>query len=124
MKITFWITLMFIACLGFGCAKEASKPANANTAASPKPASSPANTTVIPKDGNYDGKGRVTKIDMKLGSVELDHEDIPGVMPPMVMEFTVRDKKQLNGLKIDDKVDFVLEYKHPTEIIVNIKKTK
>jgi len=79
---------------------------------------------MIPKDGNYNAKGRVTKIDMNLGSVELDHEDIPGVMGPMVMEFTLKDKAQLKGLKVGDNVDFVLEYKHPTEIIVDIKKTQ
>lgn len=88
------------------------------------PSPSPAATTVIPKDGDYDAKGVVTKIDLELGSVEIDHEDIPGLMPAMLMEFYVSDKKLLNGLKVGDKIDFVLRYKAHTETVVNIKKQK
>jgi Cu(I)/Ag(I) efflux system protein CusF len=77
-----------------------------------------------PKDGNYPSKGKITKINTELGSVELDHEKIVGVMEPMIMEFYVKDKSLLDGLKVGDNVDFVLEYKHPTETIVSIKKIK
>ena len=77
-----------------------------------------------PKDGNYPGRGKVTKINMDLGSVELDHEEIVGVMPPMIMEFYVKDKALLNGLTLSDKVEFVLEYKHPSETIIGIKKAQ
>ena len=79
-------------------------------------------TLSIPKDGSYNSKGRVTKINLKQGSIELDHEDIVGVMPAMLMEFNVRNKSILNGLKVGDNVDFVLEYKHPTETVISIKK--
>lgn len=82
----------------------------------------PVKTVATPKDGNYNARGRITKINNELGSVELDHEDIPGVMPPMIMEFYVRDPSQLATVKVGDTVDFVLEYKHPTETIVAIKK--
>ena len=78
----------------------------------------------IPKDGDYPGKGKVTKINITLGSIELDHEEIVGVMAPMKMEFFVKDKSILNGLKVGDEVEFVLEYKHPTETIVKITKAK
>ena len=47
-----------------------------------------------PKNGNYNGKGVVTKINLDLVSVELDHEEIKGLMPKMTMEFYV--KKNLN----------------------------
>jgi len=77
-----------------------------------------------PKNGNYLGHGKVTKINTDLGSVELDHKEIVGVMPPMIMEFLVRDKSQLNDLKVGDQVDFILEYKHPSETILEIKKSK
>jgi len=73
---------------------------------------------------SYTGRGNVTKIDMKLGSVELDHEEITGVMPAMKMELYVSDKAMLNGLKAGDQVDFILRYKHPTETIVKIEKSK
>ena len=45
-------------------------------------------------------------------------------MPPMQMEFFVSDKSLLKDLKVGDKVDFVVEYKHPTEKIVSIKKAQ
>lgn len=83
-------------------------------------ASSPAR----PKDADYPGKGKVTKIDLELGSVEMDHEEIPGLMPPMRMEFYVSDKKMLDGLKVGDPVDFVIRYKGGTETVVKINKSK
>lgn len=95
----------------------------ANTAAAqniPTPGLSP----VPPTDANYPGRGEITKINMQLGSVELDHEEITGVMPPMIMEFYVKDKSLLKGLNVGDNVDFVLEYKHPAETIVSITKRK
>ena len=103
-----------------GCDKSVSetKPQNIKSESSPLPAPS------IPKDGNYDGKGEVTKINNELGSVELKHEDIPGMMPAMQMEFFVKDKSLLKGLAVGDKVDFVIEYKHPQEIITSIKKAQ
>jgi Cu/Ag efflux protein CusF len=115
------IILMFAAAVSFACGKSApeTKPPNAKTAQTPA-AAAPS----VPKDGNYDGKGEVTKINMESGSIELRHEDMPGLMPPMQMEFFVRDKALQKGLAVGDKVDFVVEYKHPTEIITSIKKAQ
>jgi Cu/Ag efflux protein CusF len=82
----------------------------------------PDTTPMVPKDGDYKGRGKVTKINDQAGSVELDHEDIPGVMPAMKMEFYVRDKVLLKNIKVGDQVDFTLRYKHPSETIVAITK--
>jgi len=84
----------------------------------------PVPTSITPKDGDYNGKGVVTKINMELGSVEVDHEEIKDMMPAMKMEFYVTDKDMLPGLKVGDKVDFVLRYKAHTETITSIKKTR
>lgn len=86
--------------------------------------SEPHAASTQPKDGNYPGHGKVTKINVDLGSVELDHKEIVGVMPAMIMEFYVKDKTILKDIKVGDEVDFVLEYKHPTETILSIKKSK
>ena len=96
-------------------------PPNTSTPRPPTPAE-----TVPPpiKDGNYNGRGTVTKIDLNLGSVGLDHEDIVGLMPAMQMEFYVTDKALLNGLALGDKIDFVIEYKGGRETINSIKKTQ
>ena len=84
----------------------------------------PIPTASIPKNGDYNGKGVVTKINLELVSVEVDHEEIKDLMPPMRMEFFVSDKKHLTNLKVGDKIDFVVRYTHPTEKIVDIKKAQ
>lgn len=105
------------------CATADTKPKNTTvspTKASPQGASTPDNS----KDGEYFGKGKVTKINNDLGSVEMDHEDIQNLMPAMRMEFFVSDKALLKGLAIGDKIDFTLLYKGGTETITKIGKTK
>lgn len=72
----------------------------------------------------FDGKGTVTKINLELVSVELDHEEIKGLMPKMQMEFYVKEKSELERLNVGDKVDFVLEDNAGAEQIIRIKKAK
>ena len=59
-----------------------------------------------------------------MGSVEMNHEEIVGVMPPMLMEFFVTDKAILKGLAIGDQVDFMLKYEDGRETISKIAKVK
>lgn len=70
------------------------------------------------------GKGVVTKINLELGSVELDHEEIKGMMPAMLMEFYVTDKKELESLKVGDKAVFTLEDNKGAEKIIKISKVE
>ena len=89
--------------------------------ASVAPGASTSNTTT--KIRTFDGKGVVTKINLELGSVALDHEEIKGFMAAMEgMEFYVSDKKMLANLKIGDRVDFVLEDNAGAERIISIRK--
>jgi Cu/Ag efflux protein CusF len=88
------------------------------------PSETPATTTSVPKNGNYSGKGVVTKINLKDVSLEMDHEEIVGLMPAMRMEFFVREKAELEKLKLGDKVEFIIEYKDGQENIVSVKKTE
>ena len=67
-----------------------------------------------------DSTGIVTKINLEAGSIELNHEEIKGIMPKMQMEFFVKDKKMLDGLKVGDKVDFTLEENRGQEMIVKL----
>ncbi|HSP44391.1 MAG TPA: SCO family protein, partial [Chthoniobacterales bacterium] len=39
-------------------------------------------------------------------TVSVEHEDIPGFMPSMTMPFSVRDQKEIAGLKIGDGIAF------------------
>lgn len=119
MKIPYGFLLF--AAFGLGCGGGT---VQVNSVPPPSVSPTPVPTSSTPKDGNYNGKGKVTKINTQIGSVELDHEEIPGLMPRMIMEFYVKDKALLNGLAVGDSVDFVIEYKHPGETISSIKKIK
>lgn len=70
----------------------------------------------------YKSKGVVTKINLEIVSVELNHEKIEDLMPAMIMEFYVKEKSELEVLKVGDKVDFVLEDNQGQERIISIKK--
>ena len=101
---------------------------------SPSPSSSPTRPTPMPSmtptTQNTNslnvkvGKsiGVVTNIDMENGSIELDHKDIPNIMPAMTMQFNVKDKSMLKGLKVGDKVSFTLEERDYAFLITEIKK--
>jgi Cu(I)/Ag(I) efflux system protein CusF len=104
--------------LGIACGKAELR--SSNSVPATQPTAVP--TTTQSKDGNYNGKGQVTKINTQLGSLELKHEEIIGLMPAMQMEFYVKDKSLLDGIAVGDKVEFVIEYKHPAETIVSVKK--
>jgi Cu/Ag efflux protein CusF len=82
----------------------------------------PLPTASVPKNGDYTGRGVVKSVDMEAGTVGIDHEEIKDMMPPMNMIFNTKDKSILIGIKVGDRVEFVLEYKHPTEIVKSIKK--
>lgn len=109
MKIT-TIILILLSSLCFGCGAKATK--------STPPPGAPA----VVKDGDYKGSGKVTKINNDLGSVEMDHGDIPGLMPAMRMEFYVSDKAMLSSVAVGDDVDFTILYKGGTETITKLTK--
>lgn len=114
------LPVLMLVCVFLAACGAGAKPQNTTVRVQPTPIP----TALTPKDGNYPSRGKVTKINNELGSVELDHEDIPTVMPPMRMEFYVRNKEELKPLKVGDQVDFILEYKDHRETIVTIKKSK
>lgn len=107
--------------LAIACGASGSNVARPLNVPSAKPAATVA-TPAVPKNGDYPGTGKVTKINRELGSVELDHDEIKEVMPKMIMEFFVSDKGLLKGLEVGDVIDFTLRYKDGQETIIDIKK--
>ena len=105
------------------CGTAGNNPSNTVANAAKPAVSSPVNPP-DPKDGDYFGKGKVTKIDPAMPSVGLDHGEIPGLMPAMQMEFFVKDKTLLDGLVIGESIDFTIAYKGGTETITKIGKAK
>jgi Cu(I)/Ag(I) efflux system periplasmic protein CusF len=59
----------------------------------------------------FHGKGKITGLDAGAGFVTIAHEDIPGLMDAMEMQFEAKPASILKGLKVGDKVDFAIEGK-------------
>jgi len=88
---------MFIAACGNG--GQQSQPAT-------PPPSGPAAAV---HSNSYQGIGTVKSLNPKAPAIEIDHGDIEGLMPAMQMEFPVTDASLLNGIAINDRIDFTVE---------------
>src|ERR1043166_4479564 len=58
---------------------------------------------------SYGGVGTVTDLDPKVPMIEIDHDDIKGLMPAMQMQFRLKDKSLLDGIKVGDRIEFTVE---------------
>ena len=57
----------------------------------------------------YQGVGTIKGLDPQVPSIEIDHEDIKGLMPAMQMWFHVQDARLLQGVAVGDRVEFSIE---------------
>ncbi len=64
--------------------------------------------------GVFHGVGVVTEIDAGTGALTLDHEDIIGLMPSMVMMYRVATPVISRALKVGDRIAFDLDGKSYT----------
>lgn len=105
------LTLALLPVLGMSlCERERSTP--------PKP-SGPAAAVATT---SYQGDGRVMSTNPKFPSIEIDHQEIKGLMPAMTMEFFVKDKSLLDGLKAGDHIEFTIDNGVGGLVITKIKK--
>jgi Cu/Ag efflux protein CusF len=79
-------------------------------------------TPTAAKTQVYHGTGKVTRTNPKFPSVEMDHDEIVGLMPAMRMEFYVKDKGMIEKLKPGDKIEFTLQNGVGGIMITEIKK--
>ena len=110
---------VIVACVALllgACSKQ--QPANRETPA-PTPPSGPA-AAVQPN--TYQGVGVVKGFDPKAPAIEIDHEEIVGLMPAMQMEFPVTDSALLSGLAVGDRIDFSVVEKTGIIKVTAIKK--
>ena len=70
----------------------------------------------------YDVRGKVVAVDPAKPAVTLDHEDIPGLMSAMQMEFKVEDPKLLEGVKVGDQVQGRLKKGEPGYVLTQLAK--
>ena len=90
--------------LGGACSKE---PVNQGISTpAPTPPSGPA-AAVQPN--TYQGVGVVKGLNPRAPAIEIDHEEIVGLMPAMQMEFPVTDPSLLKGIAVNDRIDFTIE---------------
>ncbi|NOT27545.1 MAG: hypothetical protein HOP16_15780 [Acidobacteria bacterium] len=61
-----------------------------------------------PEPKRYEVHGQIVSFDAARGEVVVDHEDIPGFMPAMVMPYKVQDTALLDGKKPGDMVTATL----------------
>jgi Cu/Ag efflux protein CusF len=71
---------------------------------------------------SYPAVGTVKALNPKAPSIEIAHGDIEGLMPAMQMEFDVSDAALLEGLKVNDQIDFTIEDRTGIMRVTGIKK--
>ena len=74
-----------------------------------QPAAAPSGPAAAVATTSYQGVGVVKSLNPKRPGIEINHEDIPGLMPAMEMEFPVTDAALLSGISVNDRIDFTVE---------------
>lgn len=82
----------------------------------------PSASSTAPAAKIYDVKGKVVALDAARKVVTLDHEDIPGLMKAMTMEFAVEDPKVLGGVAAGDAVQAKLKVEGGNYIVTGLEK--
>ena len=87
-------------------------------------AATPSGPAAAVQTNTYHGSGVVKAVytNPKAPAIEIDHGDIDGLMPAMQMEFPVTDPNLLNGVKVNDQIDFTIEAAAGTMKVSAIKK--
>lgn len=70
----------------------------------------------------YDVTGKVTAVDANKQTVTLDHQDIPGLMAAMEMEFKLDNPGVVDGISAGDHVHGKLQTKSGEYTITHLEK--
>ena len=76
----------------------------------------------VPGERVFDTRGVVRDIPPGGRTAVIRHEEIPGYMPRMVMELTVRDTNELAGVRVGDEITFRLHATEDTHWIDTIRR--
>ena len=82
----------------------------------------PSGPAAAVQSNSYHGVGVVKRLNPKAPAIEIDHGDIEGLMPAMQMEFPVTDASMLNGIAINDRIDFTIQTNAGEMRVTAIKK--
>ena len=86
------------------------------------PAPTPSSSAAAIQPNTYQGVGVVKGLNPRAPAIEIDHEEIVGLMQGMQMEFPVTDGALLSGLAVNDRIDFTIVEKNGEMKITDIKK--
>ena len=120
------ILLVTVAVAFLSCHKQ--PPAQTPVSGEPHPASSPtplrgpAGFPPAVMNKPYPGTGVVASINKKEAWIEINHEEIKGLMPAMQMEFNVKDKSLLDKVNVGDRVDFTIVETEKGEYLTEINR--
>lgn len=114
---SFVVMALLLLAGALACAREPVQPGQ-----SPAPHASQSAPTPVPTLSLHQGVGVVTKINPANPSVEINHEEIKDFMPPMKMEWFVKDASLLQSIQPGDKVQFTIESHGQTEMVSGLKK--
>ena len=114
MAHTSRVIVVCVALVFGACSKQ---PTNKET-----PAPSPSGPAAAIQPNTYQGVGVVKGLDPRAPAIEIDHEEIVGLMPAMQMEFPVTDVALLSGLAVNDRIDFTVVERTGEMKVTDIKK--
>lgn len=114
MAHTSRVIVVCVALVLGACSKQ---PVNKET-----PAPSPSGPAAAVQPNTYQGVGVVKALNLKAPAIEIDHEEIVGLMPAMQMEFPVTDGALLSGLAVNDRIDFTVVERTGKMKVTAIKK--
>ena len=70
----------------------------------------------------FQGVGVVQSVDRNAVTIQINHEEIPGLMPTMDMPYRVKEKSLLDDVNPGDRVEFSLKSEESGLIVTAIKK--
>src|SRR5690349_19971070 len=87
-------------------------------------APTPTGPAAAVQTNSYHGEGVVKHVftNPKAPAIEIDHGDIDGLMPAMQMEFPVTDPHLLDGVAVNDRIDFTVQNNAGEMKVIAIKK--
>jgi len=118
------LLFVLIAILFSSCQKQNSETKSASPTPTPKTGTLAGPPGFPPPVMNqpYPGTGVVALINRNEGWIEINHEEIKGLMPAMQMEFNVQDKTLLDRVKTGDRVEFTIVETEKGEYLTELKK--